>query len=189
MVTDMMRYFVGFVVSIGLIIVLILLIFGGGGKPKVPSTSKPLVSYANTDATAEMTIDGPVNAPELHQQVKIIVSNTSIVYEELKGYDGEVVNLQTFGDSLNGFEAFLHALDVAGYTKGDTNPANADERGYCPLGDRYVFELKQDGKTIEHFWATTCAKPKTYLGNSLLTSQLFEAQVPNYDDLTANIKF
>jgi hypothetical protein len=186
---SMMRYFVGFIIALGLIVLLIILIFSGGGKPKVPTTSKPLDSYAFTDATAEMTVDAPVNAPELHQQVKVIVSNTSIVYEEIKGYNGQVVNLQTFGSSVNAFAAFLHALDVAGFTKGDTDPDHADARGYCPLGDRYIFELKQDGKTIEHFWATTCRKPQTYQGDALVTAQLFRAQVPNYEDLTKDIKF
>jgi hypothetical protein len=76
------------------------------------------------------------------------------------------------------------SLSHAGFTKGNADKALSDERGYCPLGSRYIFELiDENGKTIERYWATSCGKPKTYQGNVSLTRSLFQAQVPDYSRL------
>jgi hypothetical protein len=185
----MLRYFVGFFLAIGLIIILILLIFGGGNKAKVPTTARTLDSYASTDAEVQMIIDGPINAAEDHQEVQITIDQYVTTYEQLQGYDGTVVNQQTFNNSQAGYAVLLHALTYAGFTKGNTNPDLKDERGYCPLGDRYIFELLQNNQDIERFWATSCGNPRTYDGNLALTVDLFKGQVPSYDTLVQGIQF
>lgn len=184
-----MRYFIGFLITIGLVILLIFLLFHGGGTPpKVKVTPKTLVSYASTNAEARLTIDGPVNADQLHQQIRITVNSTEVTYEQIQGYDGSVVNQQQFTSGQSAYDVFLHALNHAGFTLGNNAKSLSDERGYCALGDRYIFELRQDGKDIERYWATTCGKPKTYLGSLGLTLSLFQKQVPGYNDLTQNIQ-
>ncbi|HVX24487.1 MAG TPA: hypothetical protein VG992_04070 [Candidatus Saccharimonadales bacterium] len=184
----MARYFIGFLLAIGLIILVIILLFSGGGKPQVPSTTKVLSSFSSTDATTSMTIDGPVNDPQNHEQIKIIVSNSDITFEHLKGYDGHVVSVRTYPNTEKSYYVFLRALMGAKFTNGDTSQSLADSTGYCPLGNRYIFNLSQEGQTIEQFWTTNCSGPKTYHGDSNLTVTLFEDQVPNYDDLVANIQ-
>ncbi len=179
-----MRYFVGFLVTIGLIIILILLLFSGGGKPKVPKTSKTLDSYASTDAEVRLTIDGPVNAAESHQAVRITIGQSDATFELLQGYNGSVVNSESFANTQNSYAVFLSSLARAGFTKGNTNADLKDERGYCPLGDRYIFELRQDGHDIERYWATSCGGVKTYAGSLNLTVQLFQNQIPGYEVLT-----
>ncbi|HVW22875.1 MAG TPA: hypothetical protein VHB51_00050 [Candidatus Saccharimonadales bacterium] len=166
---------------------MIILLFSGGGSNKLPNNSRTLVSYANTDAKARLTIDAPIKDPAEHQQIQITVDRDTISLELLKGYDGEVTNVQSFPNSQNSFDVFLHSLSVANFTHGNTDKSLKDERGYCPLGDRYIFELLQDGSSIERFWATSCGSPKTYYGNVNLTLLLFENQVPNYSDLTQNV--
>ena len=185
----MLRYFVGFLITIGLIIILIIMIFGGGGsKSKVPTTTRTLNSYANTDAQAQLIIDGPINAAQNHIEVQITVGQDSTTFQQLQGYDGSVVRQQTFTNSQAGYAVFLHALTLAGFTKGNT-AVSSDERGYCPLGDRYIFKFSQEDRTIERFWATSCGNPKTYLGNVSLTLSLFQAQVPGYIALTDGLQF
>ncbi len=181
-----MRYFIGFLITIGLIIMLIVLIFSGGGKPKT-AIPKPLSSYSNTDAEVSMTIDGPVNADQNHQQVRITVGTSSVTYEEVSGYDGNVTERQTFHNTEAAYATFLRSLAIAGFTKGDTTASLRDERGHCPLGDRYIFELNQDGNSLERYWTATCGGPKTFLGNQAVTSQLFKDQVPKYNSLSDNI--
>jgi len=83
----------------------------------------------------------------------------------------------------------LLALAHAGFTIGNAAPSVSDERGYCALGDRYVFELRQDNKDLERYWATSCGSPKTYQGVLNLTLELFQAQVPQYANLTQNLRF
>jgi hypothetical protein len=183
------RYLLGFFAVIILLIVVIFLIVGHNPKPQVSATTKTLDSYANTDATVEMTIDGPVNADQTHHQIQIVVGDDTTTIELLQGYDGQVVNSKSYPNNVNSYSNFLHALSVAGYTKGDTSASLKDERGYCPEGDRYIFELDQDDKQLQRFWSTSCGSPKSYQGNTNLTIDLFEAQVPDFGDLTDNFTY
>jgi len=183
-----MRYFIGFLMIIGLIILVIILLFSGGGSNnKLPSNARTLVSYADTDAKVRLTIDAPIKDPAEHQQIQITVDRDEIVLELLKGYDGQITNVQSFPNTQNSFDVFLHSLSVANFTHGNTEKSLKDERGYLPLGDRYIFELRQNGSDIERFWATSCGNPKTYYGNVNLTLLLFQNQVPNYSDLTQSV--
>lgn len=176
-----MRYFIGFLVTIGLIILLLVLLFSGGGKPKTATTPKTLTSYATSDAQVSLTIDGPVNAEQTHKQSQIIVDNGQATFEQLQGYNGQVINSQSYNNTEASFFVFLRALEVANFTKGDNSPSLSDERGICPLGTRYIVQLTQDGKDIERYWTTSCGGgSKTYEGNLALTLSLFEAQIPNY---------
>ena len=182
-----MRYIFGLLVVLGLLILLIVLLVGGGGKPKVPATSKTLDSYATTNAETRLTIDGSVNAQSIHNQIRITVDRNNVTYEQVQGYNGNVIKMQRFDNTENAYANFLSALTHAGFTKGNADKALADERGYCSTGDRYIFELSQNDKNIERFWATNCGNPKTYGGNANLTVELFKAQVPGYSDLTQSI--
>jgi hypothetical protein len=181
-----MRYFLAFLVALVLIFSLFLLLFHhGSSKPKI-ATGHTLLSYSTTDAIAQLTIDGPINADQTHEAIQISVGRDQVVYENITGYQGTVVQQQTFANNTNAYANFLVALSRAGFTKGNISPTLKDERGYCAEGDRYIFELTQDNQTIERFWATNCG-PKTYLGSLDLTLTLFKAQVPDYNKVTQNI--
>jgi hypothetical protein len=184
-----MRYFVAFMIALGLLFLVVFLLFHSGSKPKVQLTPKTLDSYATTDAEAVLTIDGPINAAQNHQQVRITVSRDDVTFEQLQGYDGNVVNMQSYANTENAYTVFLFSLAHAGFTKGDNNPALSDERGFCALGDRFIFQLQQDGQDIERYWSTSCGNSKTYLGSPSLTINLFQAQVPDYSKLTQDITF
>jgi len=176
-----MRYFVGFLIAIGLVILLIiLLVGGGGGKSKVPTTNKSLSSYSSTDATARLTIDGPVNNIPEHRQVRITVGRDEVIYEQIVGYNDQVVYQQHYSNTEEAYSNFLHALAHAGFSQVNKDKSLANEQGYCPLGNRYIYEFEQDGQDIIRSWSTSCNKPKTYKGNTSLTNSLFKAQVPNY---------
>ncbi len=183
-----MRYFIGLLVTFGLFIVLLILLFHGGGKSKVPATSKTLVSYASTDAQVSVTIVGQVNAVSLHQQIRITVDRDDVTYEHMTGYDGQVADSQIFSNTESSYNVFLHALQHYGFTRGDNSKALRDNLGYCPTGNQYIFELKQDDNTLERYWATTCGSPQTFLGPVSLTLTLFQAQVPGYSNLTSNVQ-
>lgn len=184
-----MRYFFGFLLTIGLLIlVIIMIVTGGNDKAKAPGTNKTLPSYASSNnAAVRLTIDGPINAASEHQVIRITVDQNNVSYEHIEGYDGNVTTLRTFANSEDSFAVFLRALAAAGFTKGNLDKKFADERGYCPLGRRYIMELREAEKSIQRFWATSCGNPKTYGGNASLTLELFEDQVPNYAELTQDI--
>jgi hypothetical protein len=182
-----MRYILGLLVALGLIILIIFLMFSGSGQPKTQVTPKTLDSYADTDAVVQLIIDGPINADQDHQEIQITVDSGTVVYEQIQGYQNTVVNQQSYANNQSAFAVLLHALNIAGFTNGNSSKSLSDERGYCALGDRYIFSLTQDGNDIERYWATSCGSPKTYLGSVPLTLSLFESQVPNYEQLTQDI--
>lgn len=183
----MRRYTAGLIAAFGLIIIIIFLIFHGGGKSKVSNTTKTLDSYATTDAEVELTIDGPIVADQNHQAIKIAVSNDSVTYQAIQGYQGSVIKEETYPNNVNAYTNFLFALERAGFTEGDNASDLKNNLGYCPLGDRYVLELNQDGQDIENYWSTSCGSPNTYKGNLSLTLTLFQDQVPNYSSLASNV--
>jgi hypothetical protein len=191
-----MKYFIGFLVTIGLIIVLILLLFSGGNggsDNSKPTSGKPkntdeLAAYASTNAVARLTIDGPIIANQNHQAVQITVDQNDVTYSQVQGYEGTVVNQQDFKNNQNAYSNFLYALGRAGFLKGNDDKTLANEKGYCPTGNRYVFELIQNGKDIQRYWGTSCGgNNKTYLGSLNLTITLFQVQVPGYRTLTQSL--
>jgi hypothetical protein len=184
-----MRYYFGFLITVGLLIVIIILLFNGNNKKNVPSTSQPLTSYANTGSEVRMTIDGPVNADQNHQQVQVTINQSTVTFDQLQGYDGDVVNQQEYVNTETAYDVFLHAINLAGFTDGNTSSALSDERGYCALGDRYIFELIEGGNDLERLWATNCnGAAHSFDGDLPLTLDLFKAQVPNYQTLVANVQ-
>ena len=187
-----MRYFVGFLITIGLLFLLIIMLVSGGGgskSKKVPTTSKPLDSYAETTTVAKMTVDGPIDADPVHYKVEIIVGRDKIIYDKIQGYQRNVVDHQEFENNQDAYLSFLKALGYVGFTRGDTSSSLKDERGHCPADNRYVFELEDNGDEIQHFWTTDCGNVKSYLGNREQTVELFKRQVPNIDNLDTGVAF
>lgn len=194
-----MRYFIGFLVTIGLLILLIvLLLTGGGGNngsgghknspvPAKPRTVSELASYADTDAAVQMIIDGQINADQNHSAVRVTITNSDVTFEQIQGYQGTVVNTQTYQNNVSAYNNFLYAIGRAGFLLGDNNPKLANEKGYCALGSRFVFTLNEGGNQIQRYWATSCGGVSTYKGNLGLTVSLIKLQVPDYSKLTSNI--
>jgi hypothetical protein len=186
-----MRYFIGFLVTIGLII-----LFTGGDDnksrekdpKKPPQTTSQLAEYATSGSETRLVISGPIKADAKHEAVRITVNANDVVYEQIQGYEGKVLNQQTYANNQDAYRNFLYALGRSGFTRGDaTNKALASEKGQCPLGSRYVFELLEGDGPALRWWATSCGDPTTYKGNVETTLDLFRAQVPDYDTLTRDL--
>lgn len=182
----MLRYIIGFFVTIGLIILLIVLLFTGGNSDSktVPKTGKQLSSYANTDTQVRLSIDGPIISNQEHQSVRFTVDQNNVVLDTLKGYDGAVTDTKTYANTQASYFAFLSSLQLLNFTEGKV--PNADlksEAGHCAQGQRYVFEIIQNGSDIQRYWATSCGGPHTYLGNVQSTIDLFKQQIPDYESM------
>lgn len=181
-----MRIFTFFVVAIALIVLILVIII----KSITSGPTKPTInlnSYANTNAVVELLIDGPVSADQTHQQIDVQISNSSTNFAILNGYQGQIATSKAFENNQPAFAVLLHSLSLIGFTKGNTNPALSDYRGFCPSGDRYVMSLTEGSDVIQKFWTTSCGGQGTYGGDIQQTLNLFQAQVPNYSDLTANV--
>ena len=181
------RFFMGVGLAIALLVILLVVIFSHSSGPQL-ATPKPMAAYA-ADPTAQvsMLIDGPVNAVSEHNQVQIIINNSLTTINILTGYDGAVKSSSSFPMSVSAFHVFLRSLEYAGYNNGSNDPKLSQASGYCPTGDRYIFSFDDNNHQISRYWSTSCSGVHTYNGDSGLTLQLFEAQVPDYATLTSNL--
>lgn len=185
-------YLVGFLIMIVLLFLLIILIVNhkGSSKNKVDSTQQTLTSYADkSGVTLSEVIVGPINADQSHTNVHIDINNTSTYASVAQGYTGNVTNSYSYPMTTDGFREFLAALDKAGFTKGDTAANLKDDKGYCSTGQRYIFTINDNGKTLQRFWATSCSGTRSYKGNLGLTNTLFQRQVPDYNKLVQGTSF
>jgi hypothetical protein len=184
-----MRYLIGLLITIAVIIFVIIRLLAGGGNPAPGVPTKDLVSLADTDSVVRLTISNPVQAAKTHRDIQITVGRDATDFVLLRGYSGDVVRSKTYEMNQTSYSDFLHALEVSGsYTKGNDDPALADEHGYCATGDRYVYEIIDgDGKVDQHYWSTDCGQ-KTFRGDAETVQKLFQLQVPDYFDLTRDVE-
>ncbi len=181
-----MKYFLWFLMCIALVVVtfvLILHLFKGNGAPK--QVTAPLISYANTDATVELTQYGPVVADQQHQGYRITVGNTLSQIDTLQGYQNTITSTATYPNNQEGYAEFLRALDLAGFQKSIKN-TSADSRGYCATGDTYLLEIVKGGQDVQRLWYTSC-KLGTFKGNLPQVLNLFQRQIPGFSSTTSDI--
>lgn len=177
-----MRYIVGLLIAVGLGILGIILLFRfifGGGSTVPPKTQ--LLTYANTNVVMRLTIDGPINVDQDHRRIQIDVGSGNNEVRFMTGYQGNIVKAQTFDSNPTAYSNFLRAIDLQGFTKGDDSKGLADERGYCPTGYRYIYEIVDGSTTKQRYWTTSCNQVKSFQGNSGVINTLFKAQVADYE--------
>jgi hypothetical protein len=179
----------GAFVGIIILILLFVVIFGHGKKTPTGPQLNPLPDYASTDATVSFTIDGLVNADELHRSIRITVSNTQMTLDVLQGYNPRVIQSKSFENNQEAYTVFLKAINSYGFlNKLKNTKYSPDERGVCPLGFRYILDLNQDGDDLSRTWATTCGSKVGTSGAAIQTIQtLFKYQIPNYQELTNRV--
>jgi len=185
-----MRYIVGLLLGIGLIVLTFILIFkafsGGGDTPQDKAIN--LNDYATTSAIVRYTVDGVTNSDQIHNKIRITVSKDTVLYEQIQGYEGKLVNSKTYPNNSQSYGTFLRALDLAGFQNGNKS-FDDDERGYCPSGKRYIYEAIDGGDTLSRWWSSSCSKSIGSLkGNASTIRNLFQRQVPDYSKVTIGVK-
>lgn len=177
-------------VFFGGIFLLVRLISGGGDEqPNEPKTSQvQKTNKLSIDAKkVSYTVYGRVLGEEDRRAIRITIDDFERKMEVLQGYDENVVQTERAPNKSSAFEAFLLALETAGFTTRDT-AVKTDDRGLCPLGNRYVFETEFDDSSTIRTWTTSCStKGVSFKGNRPTVDTLFKAQIPKYSELTNNI--
>lgn len=151
---------------------------GNTTTPQV-STVK-LSSAAAGNSSAELWVDGPIIANQLHRSVHIVVERTQVKMEVLSGYDGQVTAQRVFPNTEKSYLAFLKALETYQFTRVTTTGGNTDERGKCPSGNRYRYIFNNGNDTVVDAWSTSC-NTGTYGGMRAGTRRLFTKQIPAKD--------
>ncbi|HSX34197.1 MAG TPA: hypothetical protein VLF62_00960 [Candidatus Saccharimonadales bacterium] len=183
-----MKYFIGFIGVVALIILVFVLIVrgfsGGGSKNDKPQTD--LSDYTNTSTVMRFTTEGPVTANQNYDEIRITVGRDASTVEVVNGYQGNVVKAKTYPNNSDAYGNFLRSLQLLNFTKGNPDPKLADERGYCPTGNRYVYEIVSGNADVQRFWIGTCGVG-TFKGNSQVIRSLFRSQIPDYATFTSDV--
>lgn len=177
-----MRYFLGFLAAIGLIAIVFFLIIRGfsGGSKDVQSQ---LTDYTATDTVMQFTIDGRVTAEQQHHAARVTIGRHESKIEIIRGYQGQVIEQVVYPNNEQAYGTFLRALQLLGYTKGSTDPKVADERGVCPSGQRYIFEIVTGSANVQRYWNTSCGGG-SFKGDSAKIRALFREQIPDFSKIT-----
>jgi hypothetical protein len=181
-----LRYLIGFLGIIAIVILVIILIVRGGSNGGVGPKAVDLSDYINGSSQVSLTIDGPVTADITHRSITIAVDERHTNAEVLRGYEGTSDRNRVITTNETLYANFIQSLKHAGFTNGINSDALKDYRGFCPTGQRYIYQLKNNNRTIFQYWSTSCGGQGTFKGNASTIQQLFKAQVPNYDDLTSS---
>lgn len=162
-------------IALGLIWLVVLLFTRafGGNKTTQPT---PLVNYANTDVVTTMYIDGPVIANQDYRGLRITVGRDQVKVELINGYQQDVASQEVFDNNSTAYATFLKALQRAGFNNPISKSVTADERGICPLNNRFIYTLEDSQTEKKRMWTSRCGG--NYQGTQTLTRQLFLRQVP-----------
>lgn len=177
------------IIFFGGIFLLFRLISGGGDNnaPTQPAATQKVNKLSLDANKVSYTVYGRVVGEEDRRAIRITVDDFERKLEVLQGYDESVISSTTTSNKTSAFEAFLLALENAGFTMRDTS-IKTDDRSLCSLGNRYVFETEFDDSTKIRTWATSCSSKNTsFKGSRTTVETLFKAQIPKYSELTNNI--
>ena len=178
------------IVAIAALVSLGRSIFGGGSAEPVVDTGKEALLNTALDRSVRVTVRGPIVGDENFHSYRIIVSPTTRVLTTYEGYLDRQVDTKQLVNNTRGYEQFVYALDRAALTDSAVLEGEAaDMRGICATGKVYQYEVMQASNVIKKVWTTTCRNAKGSLKASNTTLiKLFQAQIPNYDDLTQKVR-
>lgn len=185
------RYIAAVACVVVLLIIGLFLLFGRSSKkPEAPNISKTsnLAQYAPRDSFVTFTTQGRVVGEDSFHSIRITVTPTERRLEILDGYADTVQRTQSYDNTQLAYQQFLAALDRAGYGKSQITK-NAKPDGVCPLGNRFLYQLDNNGDKIINAWSTTCAKADgNFGGNTGLVRTLFQQQITDYSKLVTGVR-
>jgi hypothetical protein len=185
---------------IGVVLVLLLAVFGTIFLVRQFSRDA-------ADATKEVTVihpadfidkqgssviwkqEGRVVGDEVRRSVRITVSATERKAELLTGYEEKVERSIVLPNDKEAYAKFMISLEHAGFGT-ERKVKQVDERGICPLGQTYIYEIIESSQSKLRLWSTSCtAKDGTFGGKTTTVRQLFQAQIPGYEKITSGVRF
>lgn len=184
-----MKYIIGVFGAILLLILVFVLLFNSGGNDQTPTATETvqLADYASKNSTVTHTTVGSVVGQESQRSIRIVVTPSERRLEILGDFEQTVISSQTFANSAVAYEAFLSAIDGQGFTR-SKETAIQDPRTVCPTGQRFVYDLTEDGDAVSNLWSVSCDKSGSFDGRASVVLQLFQDQIPDYDNLVQDVE-
>lgn len=183
-------------VVIGIVAIIVIAIMGivrlatGDGEGQETATPQAsLIDYDNDSSSVHMLYEGEIVAREEYREIRIQVSANRRRIEVIRGYDGTVLERKTYRNSQAAYSTFLRALRFEGFDESQDNELGDDHRGVCPDGNRTIVELYEDGTREFKLWNASCDDELgTLAGNERDIRELFEAQIPDFRDVTRGVR-
>lgn len=191
------RYIIGILflfIAIALIVVLFNLVAGlfDADEPESSGREKPAVDLSRVPErgqAVQYTIIGPTVALEKHHRIRITIDRGSRTVEVLQGYDSQVVKSRRLSNTQEAYEAFIAALNGAGFASTVDKKGRGDKTQSCPLGRKYSYEVAPGTSEGFSSWSTSCGdKQGTFAGNDSLVRSLFRKQIPDYNEYTSDVR-
>lgn len=186
---DLGRYIFG-ILTVVLIVVVIVIgfnllknIFTGGSKKQEGPAAKTVNLYdeARAGKAVQYTVRGPVVGNEERRSIRITIDNGMRRVEILQGYDDRVVKTQQTENTQSAYDAFIAALNGAGFVKTRSPSDRGIESQVCSMGRRYNYEVGPSANSTLYSWSTSCNKDHgTFDGRHDLVRDLFQRQIPDY---------
>lgn len=155
-----------------------------------PDTAIVLTDYDGDSSALRLIYDGRVIANEERRNLRITINSDERVFELLEGYDGRAVKRETYPNTSSAYQTLVRAAAFEGFAIAQENNLGDDERGICPEGQRAVTEVYDHGEVVSRLWAASCnRKLGTLGGDSRALVRLFQAQIPEYRELTSGVRF
>lgn len=175
------RVVIGIIILVWAAIVVVfgLRLFSPQAQVLPQANDVPISDYStNANAEVRLTILGPVVANENFRSGMITISPTSRSTTAYKTYNEEVIQTDVLGNNSEAFRQFMNALQVAGFGQ-RRRVGVADPGSSCPQGYRYIYELREGGRTVMETWATSCGgQRESFGGNAAQVNRLFRVQIP-----------
>lgn len=146
-----------------------------------------LTELVNTSVDAVFTQEGEIKGESEHDSVRITVNRNQRRIEHFRGYDGRVLRTETYSNTQEAFDHFLHALKNTGFSAAQ-EPKYESHKGVCPFGNRYIYELLDSGQRVMRLWSTTCRdQDGNFAGEENQVRKLFQNQIPEYREFARDI--
>lgn len=165
---------------------------GGEQDRQQPQNSQKvdLLAVPSKDQAVQYSVSGPVVGREEHRSIRIKIDRDTRTFEVLRGYGNEVIKSQETPNTLEAYEAFIAALNGAGFTNSVAPEGRGQELQSCPLGRIYSYEIEPGTRDSFRTWSNSCSSKKegTFTGNNKVIQTLFQRQIPNYNKLTSDVR-
>ena len=187
-----MRYGLAIIIIAFLAIVGTAVVVNRGDGSSASKTARitKLTDFENKDsANVSWTVQGRLMGQDQRRAIRITVNRNKRVVEVLGDYEERVERSAEFSNSPAAFSAFVRALDNASFGR-ERIVKQADERGVCPLGNRFIYRLTDASKEVMRTWSDTCLATDGPFGggkSSQLIQQLFKAQITDYNKFIVGV--
>ncbi len=190
LIRGVMRYLIAVILVILVVVfgtVALLRSFNGGSKTsKALKITKMADFDNNTNAVVSWTMQGRLVGENQRRSLRITITESERTAEILDGYEQTPDKTQTEGNTQAAFATFLRALDNLNFGR-PRNFKTSDERGFCPTGNRFVYQLDDGSNQVFRTWADSCQSGDgTFGGVAATTGTVFKAQITDYGKFIFN---